>query len=61
MAILAGILVFVVLLAVSVLATVFAIASEAELLPARAELPRGEPPTLGEDGVRALRLLHRAR
>jgi hypothetical protein len=61
MEILASILVVVVLLGVSALAAVFAAASEAEALPARAELPRGEPPTLSKDVVRALRAAHRAR
>ena len=61
MAILAGILVIVVLLGVSALAALFAVTSEAEVLPARTESPRGEPPTLSKDVVQALRAAHRAR
>lgn len=61
MAILAAILAIVVLLGVSALAAFFAVASEAEMLPARGELPRGGPPTLSKDVVQALRAAHRAR
>jgi hypothetical protein len=61
MAILAGILVIVVLLGVSALAALFAVTSEAEVLPARTESPRGGPPTLSKDVVQALRATHRAR
>jgi hypothetical protein len=61
MAILVGIFVVVVLLGVSALAALFAIASEAEVLPARGEVRRGARRLVREDGARALRLMHRAR
>jgi hypothetical protein len=61
MAIVVGIFVIAVLLGVSALAALFAIASEAEVLPVRGDARRLEPLSVREDGVRGLRLMHRAR
>jgi hypothetical protein len=60
MALLAAILLVLVLLGVSALAALFAIASEAEVLPERAELRTGEPRAIRKDGAQTLRLVHRA-